>query len=156
MIPNPNSDRKVDGRIGRNWLLFFFHLLLLLSSTFFFLLKLRMWVGRIISSPPHIYPLFSHFCIILWQFNHFSHNTFNKYYIYNSCHNGYLDPYPCIPRAKNTYPSFKQSSIHPSTLVIYSICQFLPSFRDNFGRNFKYLFLIHFKSNFHQNLGTCI
>ena len=55
---------NLDGRIGRNRLLFFFLLLLLLSSTFLFLLKLITLVGRRISSP-HIYPLFSPiFCII--------------------------------------------------------------------------------------------
>ena len=127
MIPNPSSDRKSDGRIGQNRLLFFFLLLLLLSSTFLFLLKLRTWVGRRISSPPPIFiPYFPIFVLFCGNFITFPVIPLMKFYIYNSCHNGYLDPYPCIPRAKNTYPSFKQSSIHPSTLVIYSICQFLP------------------------------
>ena len=45
-------------------------------------------------------------------------------------------------------------SISPSAQNTVSI--FHLRFRDNFGMNFKYLFLIHFKSNFHQNLGTCI
>ena len=45
-------------------------------------------------------------------------------------------------------------SIYPSAQNTVRI--FHLSYRDNFCMNFKYLFLIHFKSNFHQKLVTCI